>query len=216
VCGPKAEPIPIRSPRDGLTEIGTFPGTFPGSVRGHFRSHACVLVRESWTAGFRQELRGGQYCTGDTRLVMDPSNPTHNVEARDHPDLCPVTPPDISSSFAFEPSHLPVAPCSKCDAITSASSAFHRIFICRELGRLASRASRCSMHPRHTHGDARLAAQLPGARTGLRVDGTALTATQTHPKRHTHPSRAQSAPPPHGVHYTCESRRAGDTHSTPF
>eukprot|EP00966_Prymnesium_polylepis_P304622 7037970-Prymnesium_polylepis.1 len=50
-------------PAWGVDEIGTF----PGSVRGHFRSHARVLVRESGTAGSRLELRGGQYCTGDTR-----------------------------------------------------------------------------------------------------------------------------------------------------
>jgi hypothetical protein len=53
-------PTWLMSLRGGVGEIGTFPGMFPGSVRGHFRSHACVLVRESGTAGLRLELRGGQ------------------------------------------------------------------------------------------------------------------------------------------------------------
>eukprot|EP00966_Prymnesium_polylepis_P182255 4222231-Prymnesium_polylepis.1 len=41
-----------------------------------------------WDGGQRPELRAGQYCTGDTRLIMDPFNPSSNPRVQ--PRLLPA------------------------------------------------------------------------------------------------------------------------------
>eukprot|EP00966_Prymnesium_polylepis_P027743 641330-Prymnesium_polylepis.2 len=60
--------------KGGGVRLARFPAHFPGRFLDSGRMR--VLVKESGTAGLRLELRGGQYCTGDTRLVVDPVNLT--------------------------------------------------------------------------------------------------------------------------------------------
>eukprot|EP00966_Prymnesium_polylepis_P305920 7069640-Prymnesium_polylepis.1 len=89
--------------RPEAIEIGTF--------RGTFREHSCwmspglhsksmrvgCLEAESgnfWDGGQRPELRAGQYCSGDTRLVMDPYNPMAASRAPVPPIFRPPPTPD--------------------------------------------------------------------------------------------------------------------------
>eukprot|EP00966_Prymnesium_polylepis_P302296 6984244-Prymnesium_polylepis.1 len=85
--------------------------------------HVGCLEAESrsfWDGGQRPELRDGQYCTGDTRLGVEPSNPSlfqgkvrgsvrqsrvgfsigaHDVHAQNHAERrkCPESPAVLCS-----------------------------------------------------------------------------------------------------------------------